>query len=343
MYRTFVPLGTRQSSTMLAIFIMGAPAPTAHAPIIGGYGDFIFQYEPSRLVMPAGTSLNNAHGLVVDPLTNEIILTYEPNHDTDTHCMVRFKPDGTDGVTIGDGTGLCEGTPHGLRLSAEGSDLYLYHANNDATLHKTTLDGKLLWTVKGAPTIDPAFQPNKPTWFAAPPGSKFVYMADGYGSNYVHSYTHDGVYANYSFGGRGTDFGKFQTCHCINYDARVGKIIVTDRENHRHQYFDLNPTGGPQLTFSSVFTTPGLDRPCTHHVAPDGVHAVVPALEGPVGILDSTNALVSLVNVSGLLGNLGHLHPHDAIMLPSGDLVVATWAPGRLSYWRKLPKEQAEA
>ena len=129
---------------MLAIFIMGAPAPTAHAPIIGGYGDFIFQYEPSRLVMPAGTSLNNAHGLVVDPLTNEIILTYEPNHDTDTHCMVRFKPDGTDGVTIGDGTGLCEGTPHGLRLSAEGSDLYLYHANNDATLHKTTLDGKLL-------------------------------------------------------------------------------------------------------------------------------------------------------------------------------------------------------
>jgi len=30
-------------------------------------------------------------------------------------------------------------------------------------------------------------------------------------------------------------------------------------------------------------------------------------------------------------------------MPPSGDLVVATWAPGRLSYWRKLPKEQAKA
>ena len=31
-----------------------------------------------------------------------------------------------------------------------------------------------------------------------------------------------------------------------------------------------------------------------------------------------------------------HDHPHDAIFLPNGDMVVATWNPGRLSYWKKL-------
>ena len=36
------------------------------------------------------------------------------------------------------------------------------------------------------------------------------------------------------------------------------------------------------------------------------------------------------------LGGDGHKHPHDAIFLPSGDMVVATWNPGRLSYWKKL-------
>jgi len=322
-------------ATMLALFFT---ASAGQAPIIGGQGDFVFQFEPSRLALPAGTSLNNAHGLVVDPVTSEIILTYEPNHDEDSHCMIRFKPDGMGGVTIGDANALCAGTPHGLRLAQEGSDLFLYHANNDAALHKTTIDGKLVWSISGPPTANPDFLPNKPTWFAAPPGSKYVYMSDGYGSNHVHVYTTDGTYTNTSFGGKGTDPGLFQTCHAINWDARVGKLIVTDRENHRHQYFDMEG-GGPAVRYSSMFNNPSLQRPCTHRVAPDGQHATVPALEGPVGILNASNQLVSLVNVSGLLGSQGHLHPHDAIMLPSGDLVVATWAPGHLSYWRKLPKQ----
>ena len=77
-------------------------------------------------------------------------------------------------------------------------------------------------------------------------------------------------------------------------------------------------------------------RPCNLRVAADGVHAVVPALEGPVGILNESNALVSLVDVAGLLGDKGHLHPHDALLMPSGDLIVATWNPGKLSYWKRI-------
>ena len=68
--------------------------------------------------------------------------------------------------------------------------------------------------------------------------------------------------------------------------------------------------------------------------------AIVPDLSGPVAVLDKDNTVISVVNVSVLLKDLQHLHPHDAIFLPNGDMVVATWAPGRISYWKHLPNEQ---
>jgi hypothetical protein len=44
-----------------------------------------------------------------------------------------------------------------------------------------------------------------------------------------------------------------------------------------------------------------------------------------------------VVNVSVLLAAEQHKHPHDAIFLKNGDMVVGTWAPGRISYWKLLP------
>jgi len=319
--------------------VEAAPFASEAAPIISGYGDFRFQYDPTRLALPDGTQLLNAHGLVLDPRDKSIILTYEPVHPSDDkHCMIKWKPDGTGGVTIGPGEELCAGTPHGLRLSIEDDEYFLYHANNAQSLHKTRMDGSIVWALHGPPTPDPKFLPNKPTWFAAVPGSGRVYMSDGYGSNYIHAYTTKGTYLGYSFGGRGTGDGQFSTCHSINWDARVGQLIVSDRENHRHQFFST-PTdakAAPNVTYESQFTVPELKRPCNLRVASDNKTAVVPALEGPVGILNASNQLVSLVDVGGLLGDQGHKYPHDAMLLPSGDLIVATWNPGRLSYWKRL-------
>ena len=68
--------------------------------------------------------------------------------------------------------------------------------------------------------------------------------------------------------------------------------------------------------------------------------AAIPDLTGPVAIVDENNTILSVVNVSALLGHMGHLHPHDAQLLSNGDLIVATWNPGRLSYWKLL--ENAE-
>ena len=328
---------------MLSVAVVVASA--VSSPIIGGYGDFRFEYDPEKLALPPGTELLNAHGLVIDPTDGSLILTYEPVHqlqrgrevNEDQHCMIKWKPDGTGGSTIGPGTELCAGVPHGLRLSIEDGKPFLYHANNAATLHKTRLDGSIVWSIHGPPTKSKDFLPNKPTWFAAPPDSEYVYMADGYGSNYVHVYQRNGTYTGVSFGGRGTGPGKFQTCHSINWDTRSRQLVVSDRENHRHQYFRMNSNqSNPEVMYASEFAVPELQRPCNLRVAADGVHAVVAALEGPVGVLNESNALVSLVDVAGLLGDKGHLHPHNALLMPSGDLIVATWNPGKLSYWKRI-------
>ena len=64
----------------------------------------------------------------------------------------------------------------------------------------------------------------------------------------------------------------------------------------------------------------------------------MPDLNGPVAILDSNHQALSVVNVGVLLAKEQHKHPHDALFLANGDLVVATWAPGRISYWKLLPQ-----
>ena len=77
--------------------------------------------------------------------------------------------------------------------------------------------------------------------------------------------------------------------------------------------------------------------PCNLRMYPEQqAVAVSPDLSGPVAVLDAKNSVVSVVNVSVLLAAEQHKHPHDAILLPNGDMVVATWAPGRISYWKKL-------
>ena len=50
---------------------------------------------------------------------------------------------------------------------------------------------------------------------------------------------------------------------------------------------------------------------------------------GTVGVLDENNQVVSILEIAKLLGDQGHMHPHDAIFLPNGDIVVCCWcAPG---------------
>jgi DNA-binding beta-propeller fold protein YncE len=320
----------------------GAAVPAA-APIIGGYGDFRYQYMPDLLQPPPGASLKNCHGLVTDKDKN-IYLTYE-NDGVDKNCLIKWKPDGTGAVfmTGGANSTLCEGTPHGLKIVEEGGEQYLYHANNAQRLTKTTLDGSVVWQREGNFGQDPS-DAYRPTWFAVPPKGNYIYLCDGYGSNHVFTFDRtDGTFLNHTWGGKGgrDQHGKFSTNHGCTWDPRVDKIVVSDRANSRFEFFDYDPATGAKFEYShTVDMRPSMGAatlPCNLRMYPDqSGRAIIPDLSGPVAVLDDTNQVISVVNVSVLLAAEQHNHPHDAIFLPNGDMVVATWNPGRISYWKKL-------
>eukprot|EP00658_Telonema_sp_P-2_P085281 TRINITY_DN9697_c0_g1_i3.p1 TRINITY_DN9697_c0_g1~~TRINITY_DN9697_c0_g1_i3.p1 ORF type:complete len:334 (-),score=78.95 TRINITY_DN9697_c0_g1_i3:283-1284(-) len=328
---------------LLAGLLGSSYALPAASPIIGGQGDFKYQYMPDLLQAPAGASLVNCHGLVTDE-ANNIYLTYQ-NDGKDLNCLIRWKPDGTGGefMTGGNST-LCSGTPHGLKITKEGDNLFLYHANNNQKLTKTTLDGTVIWQVNGNFGQDPTLA-YRPTWFATPPNSDYMYLCDGYGSNNVYAFDKDGHFMNKTWGGKGdrSQHGKFSTNHGCTYDPRLEEptIVVSDRANSRLEFFTYDPSSPNKFEYyHTVDLAPSMGSttlPCNIRMYPEQEgRAIVPDLSGPVAVLDKNNEVISVVNVSVLLAAEQHKHPHDAIFLPNGDMVVATWAPGRISYWKKL-------
>jgi len=304
------------------------PAAVEPARVVSGTGAFRYEFLPDKLRLPPEVKMRHGHGLCRDP-EGHIYFTFEPEQvDATTRVLVRFEPDGSSPTLLGSDNALAHGVPHGLSLHVDKEGkAHLYHANNHATVHKTTLDGAVEWTRPW-----PAFMGNyKPTEVIALPGSDHVLVADGYGSSMLHVLRQaDGVYAGKSWGGLGAAHGELNCPHGLTFDPRRNLLLVADRGNKRLEYFTL--TGA----YHSTVAAREITAPCNADVWGD--YVLVPNLDGPVAILDRDNQVISVIQVGRLLGAQGFQHPHDAIWLANGDIVVCTWNPGRLGYWRRLPE-----
>lgn len=300
--------------------------PPLEGPVISGTGEFRYRYVPEKLVLPPEVKMRNGHGLCLDT-QNNIYFTFEPEKvEEQTRCLVRFAPDGTAPVLLGSDNALAHGVPHGLNIYTDpAGQSVLYHANNDATVHKTALDGRILWTQKWSPQMGNY----KPTDAVSPPAGDRVVVADGYGSSMVHELkAADGVYAGKSWGGLGSAHGEFNCPHGITFDPRRKLLLTADRGNKRLEYFTLNGF------YHSTIEAKEITAPCNADIRGD--HVLVPDLNGPLVILDKDNQVVSVIEVGKLLGARGFRHPHDAVWLANGDIAVCTWNPGRLAYWQKV-------
>lgn len=317
------------------------PALPPAGTIIGGSGNYTFKYRADLLQLPSSVKVRNAHGLCKDKQGN-IYLTYESTSvDSTTRALAKFSPDGTSVQLLGKDNTLAIGTPHGLRISFEADGDFLYHANNNQLLHKTDLEGNIVWTTNLTEPWGgkPEFFPIKPTDAMVPPGSQYVYLSDGYGSSYVHKFNiKDGKYSGQSFGGPGKATSPTQQFHCphgINYDPRSDRVLVSDRGNNRLQYTDRNGThlATVEMAAGSPLAVAGT-QPCNVDFKED--IALTPGLDGPVGILDKTmTTALSVIEAGKLLGKACP-HPHDGIFLDNGDVVVCCWNPGFVSYWQKM-------
>merc|ERR1712232_1000324 len=140
-------------------------------------------------------------------------------------------------------TELTTGVPHGLRIEHDPvtKESYLYHANNDAKIIKTKLDGSVIRTtsLKSWQKEKPQYWPIKPCDAIVVPGTDTLLVADGYGSSFIHAFNKKtGQYMEgKTFGGKGastSDPIKFNTPHGINVDPRrPGTLVVSDRSNNR--------------------------------------------------------------------------------------------------------------
>lgn len=276
--------------------------------------------------------LGNTHGGLVLDHEGRLLV----NTDTE-QAVLAFSADGK----LLDSWGKeWKGGLHGMTLRTEAGVQYLYltHTNRHEAL-KTTLDGKVLWTI-GWPEGSGIYgkeQDYKPTAIAVAPDGR-IYVADGYGKSWVHLYDKDRNYRK-SIGGPGDQKGQFHTPHGLLMDTR-GKqplLLVCDRENHRLQWFDLDGNFVRMMDKD-------LRRPCNVCPTPDGGLAVAD-LAGRVTLLDKDDLVVAQLgdNPDEKLraqNGVGRaqwqdgvfLSPHSVCADAAGNLYVMDWnSLGRIS------------
>ncbi len=284
-----------------------------------------FSVAPGFFEMdPGGKALGPCHGgAVIDKAGNIYVTT-----DTDRGIVV-FSPDGKFLRAVGP-TKI-----HGLEIREEDGTEYIYGARpQEHEVIKLKLTGEVEWSIGFPREADfyaakelKAFQPCAVT--VAPDGS--VFIADGYGSNFVLKYDRERKFVK-MFGGDGTEEGKFKTCHGIALDTRQGKplLLVCNRNNNRVEYWDLDGN------FVKVIQK-DLRMPAAVHIRGD--YAVFPELQGRVTVLDKEGNIVAQVGDNPnekQRANFGLPmdqwkegicnSPHGASIDKEGNLIVTEWS-----------------
>lgn len=289
------------------------------------------------------TPVNDCHEMVQDAKGRIILLTNE----TKNNVMIYDK-----GGKLLSYWGTTYPGAHGLTLFNEnGTDVLFICDNNRHQVIKTTVDGRELMVLdypKEAGIYSKAeeYVPTETT--IAPNGD--IYVADGYGKDYILHYDAKGKFLGY-FGGRGAESKHLKNAHGVCFDNRDKKnpcLIVTSREENAFKRYDLKGN------YLNTIALPGA-WVCRPVIKGDYLYAAVLQSSdrpwqssGFVTILDKNNKVVSNpggnepVYKNGVLQPLTQLnplfaYPHDVCVDDEENIYVAQWNSRKVYPYKLTP------
>lgn len=332
------------SSAVSPIILHAADKAGSKTPIVGT-GDHTYEAIHNWGELPDHVKWGETHGVAVD----EAGLIYIKHRNRAAEPMDAIVVFDTAGKFVRSFGKEFHGGGHGIDIRNENGEefLYLCDVKNNVVV-KATLKGEQLWKMSYPTEPNVYNETNKysPTNVAFAPDGGF-YVADGYGSHYIHQYDKDHKWVR-TWGGKGTEIGKMQTPHGIWLDNRPGRepaLVVADRANARLQYFTLD---GKFLSVLQDVSFPA-------HFDIRGSELLVPDLHARVSIFDKDNKLITHLGydpewTKQVLADKfkmrtqpetwqagRFIHPHDACYDKDGNIFVVEWvATGRVTLLKKV-------
>ncbi|MEZ4699348.1 MAG: 6-bladed beta-propeller [Rhodothermales bacterium] len=228
-----------QQAAALAGTAFVAPNIIVKNPLDGeiiGHGDFKYRVQKTWGDLdPGSTPVKNCHEMVMDSKKRLIMITDE----TKNNILIYDKS----GKLL-DSWGSEYPGGHGLTLWDAGGEEFLFLTDPGLGLvAKTTLDGRVLLKIEHPKAIGQYGEedPFRPTETAIGPNGD-IYVADGYGSQYILQYTKDGEFIR-KFGGKGDGADQFSTAHGVCVDTRDPanpSLICTSRAHNAFKRFSLD-------------------------------------------------------------------------------------------------------
>ena len=301
-----------------------------------GHGTHRYKVIEGWGVLDAGKNpVNDCHEMVEDAKGRLIMLTNE----TKNNILIYDKS----GKLL-ETWGNSYPGGHGLTISTEGEEQFLFLTDTSRSqVIKTDLKGNEILKLDYPKDTGVYEFPSKfvPTETAVNPANGDIYVADGYGQNYIIQYNAKGEYIRH-FGGTGDTDDTFRCCHGIVVDTRntsMPTLLITDRSHMQYKRFTL------EGKYLSTVPMPG-SFVCRPVLKGDNMYAAVYRStteqypnSGYLTILDKDDKVVSTPGgtapeyVDNKLQDqrkdrsyLGFMHPHDVCVDADENLYVPQWA-----------------
>lgn len=307
-----------------------------------GHGDFRYRVDKKWGIQdPTQFPVNDCHEMILDKKNRIFMTTTHPKNN----ILIYDR-----GGKILGSWGTDYPGAHGLTISEEGEEEFLFITDPEThKVCKTTLKGRKLFEINTPREISDYKSEDqfKPTETAIAPNGD-IYVADGYGLDFIIQYDKSGNYIRH-FGGKGNKDDNFDCCHGIVFDSRDknNSLLITSRSENVFKRFTPDGKHIETINLPSCY----ICRP----VLKNGMlyFAVIVTkdwgtYDGMLAVLDENNSVISFPGGSKPVYNNSQLiasvydqstffNPHDVCVDNDEDIYVPQWNSGK-TYPLKLTR-----